>query len=70
MPHEKIINYYLLCSVSTGKSTHLMASFNKAELDSLMTSVEQKAYLRTIHGKLVAKENIVGGDTDITQFIK
>lgn len=74
MPHEKIINYYLLCSVASGKLSHPMNDLAKKELDALLTKKEQEEFLKTLNGKLVANETIVGGsndetDTSILQFI-
>jgi hypothetical protein len=70
MVSEKIVNYYLLCSVGTGKSAHGMAAFSKKELESLLTRKEQEAFLKIVQGRLIANENVVGGDdTSIMDFI-
>ena len=73
MAHEKIINYYLLCSVGTGKIEHPISNLNKSELDLLMSKKEQEEFLKTYNGKLVVNETVVGGndasDMSILQFI-
>jgi hypothetical protein len=58
---SKIVNYYLLCSVSTGKLPHPISNVNSAELTSIISKKAQYEFLRLYDKKLIIKETVIGG---------
>lgn len=60
--HTKIIEYYLLCTVAQGGKSLLINQVTGGPVHSIADSNELEKYTKNIHGKLVAREEIVGGE--------
>ena len=73
MPCDKIIEYYLLCSVGTGKTPHPLNEVARPDLEGLLTRNEPALYLKSINGRLIANEAVVGGadeaDMSIMEYV-
>lgn len=57
----RIKNYYLLCSVGSGKIAHLVSQMPKKELNTMFTAREREAYFRELDGQYISREHIIGG---------
>lgn len=62
MLSDKIVSYYLLCSV-TGKLPHIVNRLDAGELAALLTSREKKQYLRPLRSstECITTETVIGG---------
>jgi hypothetical protein len=64
-----ILNYYLLCTVATGKRVHIVEQV-KNNLTGIINKKEMETYFRIQDGVLVPKEIVIGGSTsEYTQCI-
>lgn len=59
---NKIINYYLLCSVRLGVRAHIINEIPAKKINVLLTQKEINLYLRLQNGLYVAREHIIGGE--------
>lgn len=57
----KVKNYYLLCSVGTGKVGHIASQMSKKDMSMIFSRNEQDAYFRLKDGQYISRERIVGG---------
>lgn len=64
MPHDKIINYYLLCKIRD-RTLPVINSITDDNFDILFTKKQAMLYLRERDGVYIIKEFIIGGDDDI-----
>lgn len=62
MSRDKIINYYLLCTVRMGRKAHIIDDIKPKDLEIIFTKKEIELYLRKHDGCYIAREIVVGGD--------
>ena len=60
MVHDKITQYYRLCTVRAGGRRHIIDSI-KNEIGTIVNKKEMDIYFRIQDGSLVPKEIIIGG---------
>ena len=58
---DKIIKYYLLCTVRLGSKAHMVDKLPEKERNVVFTQREIKLFLREIDGHYIANEVVVGG---------
>ncbi len=59
---NKIIQYYLLCTVRNGKKRHIINELPKDKINIVVTRKEMNLYFRQQDGYYVPKEVVVGGN--------
>ena len=65
--NEKIISYYLLCTIQQGGKSHMINELSDDKLSVILTKKEVKLYLRKQDDAYVAREIVVGGAQPNTQ---
>lgn len=58
---EKIVKYYLLCTVRMGSKIHIVDELPDKKLNIILTRKEMNLYLRKQDGHYIAREIVVGG---------
>ncbi len=61
MVHEKIVQYYRLCTVRAGGRRHIIDSI-KDLVGTIINKKEMDIYFRIQDGNLVPKEIVIGGN--------
>ncbi len=68
MSRDKIVNYYLLCTVRMGYKAHIIDEIKPKDLEIVFTKREIELFLRKHDDHYIAREIVVGGDeTNNTQ---
>jgi hypothetical protein len=63
MSDEKIIKYYLLCTIRAGSKKHLFSDITDRDKGTIITKKELLVYFKLRDGDYIAKETIVGGSS-------
>ena len=62
MASTTLVKYYLLCSVENGKTPSMLNSLSSTQLGLLLTKKEQDVFIKSLNGRIVANETVIGGD--------
>lgn len=63
MPNDRIIKYYLLCSISIGARRHMINDIPR-DINKIFTKKEIDIYFRKQGDNLVPNEVVIGGSNN------
>lgn len=69
MVHDRIAQYYRLCTVRTGGRRHIIDSI-KNEIGTIVNKKEMDIYFRIQDGYLVPKEIVIGGNDSSNTHVR
>lgn len=61
MSSEKIIKYYLLCTIRSGSKKHIFDEVADTDLNTIITKKELSVYFKKHDNDTIVKESVVGG---------